>query len=411
MKRIFCFIIFFFLIFEFSFANDVVSLDALISEALVNNPEILAAKKKFEAASTRIFQSASLNDPVFEFEYDKMTADRMLTGKPMKTISVSQTIPFPTKLYLKAKIASKLAKMEYENYKAKEREIIARVKSSYSELLLINKTMELAYENKAILEQFSKSATARYSTATGTQIDVLRAQVEIAKIDNELVMLEQKLIAGQAMLNVLLDRDPKNSLGILSPQAALKFTKTLDEFYALAKENNPELKAYGYLVDKGKAAYSLAINEFAPDFMVKYSRMIDSSEKDWAGMVGVTIPLWFFQKQVFGVKEMKAELEMLKAESKAKENLILFEVQNSYSRILAAKKIIELFEVAFIPQAEQALAAALKAYETEKLDFLSLLDSQRMIIDFKLEHYKAILELRIALADLEKAVGKDLEFN
>jgi len=53
--------------------------------------------------------------------------------------------------------------------------------------------------------------------------------------------------------------------------------------------------------------------------------------------------------------------------------------------------------------------AAIKGYESQKTDFLALLDSERMLLEFKLDHYKAILELRIALADLERAVGVDID--
>ncbi|MDD5669300.1 MAG: TolC family protein, partial [Candidatus Omnitrophica bacterium] len=138
------------------------TLDSLIKEALASNPEILSTKNAFESASARIPQAASLNDPMIEFEYDRITADRMLSGAPMKTFSVSQDIPFPTKVYLRAKIASKLAKMAYENYKAKERDVISRLKSGYSELVLMYKAIEINKENKDFLDQLSKSATTRY---------------------------------------------------------------------------------------------------------------------------------------------------------------------------------------------------------------------------------------------------------
>src|SRR5512135_2867229 len=94
------------------------TLGSLVKEALASNPEILSAKNAFESASARIPQAASLHDPMIEYEYDKITADRMLSGEPMHTFSVSQDIPFPTKLYLRARIASRLARMAYENYKA-----------------------------------------------------------------------------------------------------------------------------------------------------------------------------------------------------------------------------------------------------------------------------------------------------
>ncbi len=415
--RVHVFIAFIILIFAYSvsLADDsqqALNLETLLREALQNNPEILAAKRSAEAANARIWQAGSLNDPMLEFEYDKIAADRMLTGDPMKTAAVSQDIPFPTKLYLRAKIASKLAKMEYENYKAKERAIIAQVKSAYAQLALVYKSMDIAKENKGILEQFSSSATTRYSSGQGTQADALKAQIELAKIDNQLILLEQQRLSAQARLNVLINRDPKEELGIPAPEGPVSFTRPLEEFYTLARRDSPELKAYRYAIEKGRAAYTLSVNEFLPDFTLKYKEMARKGaleKNEWAGMVGVTIPLWFFQKQAFGVKEMKSELEMVEAEYRQKENMVLFDVRDSYARVEANKKLVELYETSFLPQAEQTVNAALKAYQSEKTDFLTLLDSQRMLIEFKLDHYKAILELRLALADLERAVGVDLK--
>jgi len=392
--------------------NQSSTLDAILKEALISNPEILSTKNAFESASARIPQAGSLSDPTIEYEYDRITADRMLTGDPMNTLSVTQDIPFPTKLYLKAKIASKLAKMAYENYKAKERDIIARVKSAYSKLYLIYKEIDINKENKEILDQLSKTATTRYGAGQGTQADVLKAQVELARVDNELILLEQKRITEQAKLNVLLNRDPKDDFGIPSAESAVKFDRTLDDFYQLARANNPELKAYNYAVERGQAAYDLSINEYMPDFSVRFKQMVGqgSDKGSWAGMVGVTIPLWFFQKQSFGVKEMKSDLAMVKAEYKGKENSVLFEINDAYARAVANKKLIELYGTAFIPQAQETVNVAIKGYESEKADFLTVLDSQRMLISFKLDHYKAILDLRIALADLERTAGIDIDF-
>ncbi len=383
------------------------SLRAAIDEALQNNPEILAAKRAYDAANARIWQAASLNDPLIEFEYDRMTADRMLSGDPMRTYAISQEIPFPTKLYLRAKIAAKLAKVSYENYRTKERAVLSQVKAAYSELSVIYKSIEVEKENKGILEQFSAVAATRYSTAQGTQADALKAQIELAKVDNELIMLEQRRLTAQARLNVLMNKGPETEIGIPAPEGAVSFTHSLEKFYDITRENNPELKAYRYAIEKGKAAYDLSANELMPDFMIKFRQMMDE-DHEWAGMLGATVPLWFMEKQAFGIKEMKAELEMLKAEYRMKENMVLFDVRDSVARVDANKKIIELYEMAFIPQAAETVNAAMKGYESGKADFLTLLDSQRMLIEFKLDHYRAILDFRVALADLERNVGIEL---
>ncbi len=389
------------------------TLDSLIQEALSSNPEILSAKNAFESASARIPQAVSLNDPMIAFEYDRTTSDRMLSGNPMKMFSVSQDIPFPTKLYLRAKIASKLAKMAYESYAAKEKEIIARLKSAYAELAFIYHAIAINQENKEFLTQISKAATTRYGVGQGTQADALKANVELARVDNELIMLEQKRVTAQARLNVLLNRDPQADFGIPLAEPKIAFTRTLQDFYRLTLDNNPELKAYRYAIDRGKAAYDLSMNEYLPDVNLRFKQMVAKGRTvngAWAGMVGVTIPLWFFEKQSFGVKEMRSDLAMVKAEYKGKENNILFEVSDAYARVVANKKLIELYETAFIPQAEETVHVAMKGYEAERSDFLNVLDSQRMLINFKLEHYRAILDLRIALADLESAVGTDVNF-
>lgn len=415
IKGIPCLFIFTLLVFSVAQAENTqpYTFDSLIKEALTSNPEILSAKNAFDSASARIPQARSLNDPTIEFEYDRITADRMLTGKPMNTYSFSQDIPFPAKLYLRAKIASKLAKMAYENYKAKERDVISRLKSAYSELALIYKAIEINKENKDVLEQLSKTATTRYGVGQGSQADALKAQVELARVDNELIMLEQKRATAQARLNVLLNRDPRTDFGAPLAVPAIRFNQTLDYFYITTLANNPELKAYQYAIDRGKAAYELSLNEYLPDFNVRFKQMVNQGRAEggsWAGMIGVTIPLWFFEKQSFGVKEMKSDLAMVKAEYKGKENSVLFELNDAYARAAANKKLIELYETAFIPQAQETVNVAIKGYESNKADFLTVLDSQRMLISFKLDHYKAILDLRIALADLERTAGIEIDF-
>ena len=383
-------------------------LSALIKEAQKVNPEILAAKNAFEAANARINQAASLSDPTLEFEYDRTM--RNADGNPMKTIGVSQEIPFPTKLYLRAKIAAKLAKMAYEDYQAKERDIISRIKSAYAEVTLTEKMIAINKENKEVLNGFYKTATSRYASGKGAQADALKAQTEIARVDNELILLEQKRIVARARLNVLLDKNPQDDI-VIAAQGPVEFIRSVEDFYRLAKENNQELKAYGYAVERGKAAYDLSINEYLPDFMLRFKQEVAKGRSvngSWAGMVGVTIPFWFFEKQAFGVKEMKADLNMLKAEYKGKENSVLFDVTEAYARAAAAKKLIELYETSFIPQTESAFNAASKSYETQGNDFLSALDSRRMLLSFKIDYYKTILDFRMALADLERVVGTDI---
>src|SRR3989338_8229124 len=124
-------------------AEDALSLKSAVDTALKSNPEILAAKKNYEAAKAKIPQElVPPEDPMLEYSYDEMRSGvEGYMGKPMRSYAVSQKMPFPTKLLLRSSMASKDAKILYEAYREKERDIIARVKSAYFELWFVEKAL------------------------------------------------------------------------------------------------------------------------------------------------------------------------------------------------------------------------------------------------------------------------------
>lgn len=395
-----------------AWAQDV-SLEGLISLALKNNPQIQMMKEKYESSRARIPQASALEDPRIDFEYNRMIPRmvNMTTDDPgvMRSFGVTQEVPFPTKLLLRAQIAAKEAQIIYAQFKEKENEIISRVKGLFSELAWIYKAIDIVRENKILLEQLEKAASARFSLNKVSQQDVLKAQLEIAKMDNELIMLEEKRQVTQAKLNILLNNDPSQELGRPSIEEDAVFSLPLEMLNSAAKKYRKELEAFRLAVDRGRKTLSLAKQEYLPDFMFRYERMERNSQlKEWAGMVGITIPFWFFQKQNFNVKEMKHELKVMEAMYRDQENEVLLEVKDFYAQLQATGKLAELFRTAYLPQAEQSLKSALSGYESAQTDFLNVLDSVRMLLDFKLDYYRTLIDFAVARADLERAVGQDI---
>ena len=399
--------------FKFLYSADTSPLNSLINEALKNNPQIQAAKQRYQAALARVRLLRTLEDPKLEFEYDKITAsmDNLMNNntKPMRTLAISQEFPFPTKLFLRKQSAQKEAYSYEQEYKETERKVVKNLKESYFQLFLIDKKNNLTHENLSLLSQFIEIANKKYAVNKASQQDSLKAQVEYSKLSNQLVLLEQETKIAQSMLNSLLNRSLDTEIDNVeeSSNKALE----LDEQVILksAKENRPELKSFQEMVRKTQIDYSLAKQEYLPDFMVKYKREVNSSRPDsWAVMLGVTVPLWFWEKQDSFVKEAHANVGVVKAEYQAEENLVLFEVRSSYVRFDAAKKLVKIYETGVLPQAQASLETARRGYETDTLSFLDLLDSVRTLRKFQMEYFESLANLEIALADLERSVGIDL---
>src|SRR5512136_2052094 len=140
----------------------------------------------------------------FSFKDEDMT---------MKEFYVSQMFPFYGKRRLMGEMAEKEAESVFNEIQEKGNRIIRDVKAAYYDLSHVYRTTEVTQRNKRILEDFAKIAETKYSVGEGIQQDVLKAHVEISKMVDELIMLDQRRRALEAKLISLLNRPPESPLG------------------------------------------------------------------------------------------------------------------------------------------------------------------------------------------------------
>ncbi len=387
----------------------------IIEEALEKNPEIVAAKNQWEAARERIPQASSLDDPVLSYTYLGRRVETRV-GPQRNRLGISQKFPFLGKLSLRGEIASQGAQRARELHEAKKLEIVAKVKSAYYWIFMIHKAIQINQENVEILRRFARIAEIKYATGKVSQQDVLKAQVELSNLANELITLKQEKETAEAALNVLLDRAPQAPLGAPGEAERRPFADTLESLQQMATERQPLLKALQATIDKSKAALALAHRNYYPDFTlgVNYIEVKGGttlSRNDGRDSllftVRLNIPLWADRLRA-GVQEAQADVNRDKARYRAMRNKILFDVKDSFVKVQTAGRLVDLFKTTILPLAEQSLEAATIGYQADKVDFLNLLESQRIIQNFQLDYYRALVSYEQRLADLERTVGVDL---
>ena len=232
--------------------------------------------------------------------------------------------------------------------------------------------------------------------------------MEYSKLSNQLVLLEQEKAIAQNMLNSLLDRPQGSEVNNLEEKSNKELGLGEEDILKLTKENRPELRGFREMLRKSEIDYALSKQEYLPDIMVKYKRQLNGSSNAWAGAVGVTVPLWFFEKQDSFVKEAKANVGVAEAEYKATENMVLSESRSAYAKFESAKKLVKIYETGVLPQSQAAFETARSGYAADKIGFLDLLDSLRTLRDFQMEYFESLANLEIALADLERTVGVNI---
>ncbi len=391
-------------------AREPILLQNLLRSAVAHNPEIQAARQQWEAASHRIPQARALDDPSLSVQWWN-TPESLNLGQSQNTIiGLSQKLPFPGKLALKEDVASRSARIAELALLAKERDITARLKRGYYELWYAHKAIQIHHEQISLLSTFLESALAKFRTGKGSQTDVLKAQVELSTVHQQLPVLEQRRETAEGAVNTLINQDPRTPLGQPQEPSAVRFDKDLDELFRAAATTRPEVQAAGLTIERNERAHALAQRQYYPDVTVGVQRFQNYQAQDGFGaMIGVNLPFSFWSKPKYdaGVQEAAASVAAARADLQSWENLTKFQIRDVLAKVRAAWEVGVLYRTTVLPQARGSLASARAAYRTGRTDFLNLLEADRAVRDFELASARALADWQQRIAELEQVVGAD----
>ena len=390
-------------------------LDSLVAEALRNNPQLRAARNKANASLTRVDQVTSLESPQVGVEFYQTPIKSFPNpGKDWmeNDYFIQQMIPFPGKLSAMGRAAENQAAMTGQDYAALQRKIVRDLKSSYFELFLVQRKIQLNAENQDLLRSFVEIARKQYEVGMGKQADVLRAQTELSTLVNEGISLDREKRVGESMINTILSHPAASPLGHV-PDIEKDIPEwTFDQILPLALENRPELKGMNYSIEMNRAEVTSATREYWPDFMTKlaYKDMAQTKNDFWSFMVGITIPLAPWSSGKYTSKTEEAELNVKAAEDEysSMKNMVLFDVQQALVNVQTNRNLVLLYKNTVIPQAEQTLQSTTTSYQTGKTEFLMLIDAYRMVLMSRLDYYMAVTNFMSSQAQLEQAVGLEI---
>lgn len=391
------------------------SLDALVAEALQNNPQLRSARNQTAAAKTKVDQVTSWDAPQIGFEFYQTPIQSF--PNPLKNgmetdYFIQQMIPFPGKLSAMGIAAENNAGMIDQGYKALERRIIRDLKYAYYELYLVQRKIQINAENQELMKKFTEIARKQYEVGMGKQADILRAQTELSTLINEGVNLLKEKKVVESMINTTLSRQANAALGSVADVENTIAQWTFEQLRPLALESRPELKGMNFNIDMNKAELSGSKREYYPDIMarVMYKNMADTKDDFWSAMVGINLPLAFWSSGKYTSKVEENELNVRRAEDDlaSMSNMVSFEVQDALVKVQSNYNLVLLYKNTTIPQAEQTLQATLSAYQTGKTEFLMVIDAYRMQLMAKLDFHMAVMNYMASQAQLEQAVGLNI---
>jgi outer membrane protein TolC len=428
MKRLkaFCLIqclLLFFLKIPFARADNNVPIDApkmfdlseLLKEATERNPEIIAAKEKWQSAQDIIGARGALPDPQLSFQqYVESVETRV--GPIKRAYGLKQKLPFYGKRGLMSEIATKEAEALEASYETVRQEVVRRVKITYYDLFYLSKLIDITDEEKEILKRFEQTATIKYETGKGSQQNILKVQVEMNRLEDRRLTLLNRKKTMKAQLNVLLDRTSDHPVKKPVQPEFRDFFYIKQQLIRLARDHRPELKMGDAWIEKSDRALILAKKDYYPDLTIganyieidKGPLMFSDNGQDAFNVVfSINVPLWSnkLSSQVGSASKM---VTAQKSVYKSLLNRTLFEIEDNLFKIETARETSNLYQNVLIPRAQQSLKSAEVGYITGVVNFLDLLDAERVLLKIQFDYWKSYTDYVKGIADMERAVGIEL---
>ena len=386
---------------------------------LTENPAIIQAEAQYRSGLQRIPQAVALPDPQLSYRYFVRSSETRV-GPQDQALDLNQAIPWAGKRRLQGERAEEFAGSLAWRVRDIQRRLVAEMKTNYFHAGYIQEALTINREEVNLLRRFEEIALTRYATGEGIQQSVIKVQTEITRLADREISLRRQLDIFTRRLAELMGR-PGSELLLVTvnlPFMDVQFDTGQLEERALA--GHPRVQEIQRLVKADELWTRRQRLESRPDFRFGLSYIDVGRREDIAGSLNppenngkdsvsllVSLNLPIFRRRIrAGIAEARESASSNQQALASVQDQLLYLVQEAVLRLQATGAQGQIYRDVLIPQAHESLASAEAAYTTNRLDFLDLLDAERILFQVRLTYKRLLADYWIALADIEQATGR-----
>ena len=407
-------------VFAIALAQDTVRAPRLVladvyREARTASPRAEAARALALAAHSRVAPAKLPPDPSLQLGFMNYALPRLapMENIGMTQIQLMQMIPTAGKLGLSGRVAQAQADAVSERADDVVWDVRARAAMAFYDLYATDGALDVARHTLRLLQDILRTAEAMYRVGEGRQTDVLRAQVEIARMTEDTVRMTTMRTGMAARLSALLNRAADAPVGSPALPTFPDSVASLDSYLHTSQNDRPMVKAGTQEVAAASAQVALTRREIWPDLAVgiQYGQRGDamgSTDRMGSLMIGVSVPVFAKNRQFRMRQEAAAMRQMAEADLAAMRADTRAGVTEAYANLVRARHLGALYRTTIIPQAEATTASAFAAYRVGGVDFMTLLDNRMTVNRYRQDLFALEADEGKAWSELEMLLGREL---
>jgi cobalt-zinc-cadmium efflux system outer membrane protein len=374
---------------------------AALDLAIANNLDLAAARRGRAVREAEVRSAGQHPNPDLVFETTRDTPHQMLS------------LDIPIELWKRSRrldLAREQLTLADVDDRAALQTLRRGVRMAFYGLLAAEEGAGLAKTMQDVAERVRQVAQARFEAGAAPRLDVMQAELGVARTRADLELAQSARRSAQAELNALLNRPPAQALAVVGDLAEAAPLPSVEEGTARAASSNVELLAAEREVTIEQRRLGLLKAERFPTPVFSLGAVLNApGEYDVGYRAGLSLAIPLFSRNQGEIAGSLARADQARLRRDALRRAVEAKVLATHGRAEAQRAQVEAYRRTLVPTATTIESLAEESYRLGRSSVLIVLDAQRSLRDMKSDYFQSLLAFQSALADLEDVLGGPIE--
>lgn len=387
--------------------------------AALRNPAVLAAQKKIKAELESFNQVMDLDTNLKQYSAFTEGINNRMGPLKMKE-SIKQKSPYPGLTSLKSRVISEQVATLVEKMRVVQKGIITDSRKAYWDLVFIERSIGITSETIDAFNRLKAVATTLYKSGKTSFQDVIKINIKIQILMEDLATLLSKKKNVEVKLRELLNLPSNTNLGNVVTGSSYKKVSDSENLNVIARQNRQELKIIRHQINKVQNMIEMAESMIQDTFTLNFSFNEDEAvnsvgtgakkssfpEKTMAAMKNASPAKPWYGVDNPWLNQTRQNLSSLKQTLVKQENATDRMVREAWFMTDKNLRELKLYRDSILPLSKSALDVTTREYESGSISFSQAIGSYTDWLKVKLTIAKKQTDLGITTAILEKIIGK-----
>ncbi len=388
------------------------SLNEALALFISQNLDVLIAKYGIEYSKGQQITAALFPNPVATIgTLSSFTQGRTASNSGAVISQVQQLFELAGKRGYRIESAGYGSQSAEASFEDAVRQLGFTVKDTYYRILLAQRRLALADENRARFSRILEINTIRLAKGYIAEIDLIRIRLQMVDFQSQVIQSLQEGETARGELRQLVRLSAKNTLELTTELDFRRIDPSITKLRASAFELRPDIKARRFTYSQREADLKLAKAYRIPDVTIGAGYAVQGPQgpdnpQQWSLNLGLPLPV--FNRNQGGIRQAEVAVQTAEADLSKTVNLVENEVEVAYRNLLQSRRLVEAYVGGVLEEARSSVTIVERAYERGGATILDLLDAARTSRLIQQNYIEALFNYQRNLFQLESAVGQEI---